>query len=197
MGLADNQCNAQSAPQRSIPSMGTPHALLRRAQSENKDQNYQMLSTSTVPDHLFKPLSTTGSNSDQPVSPKPQETNTTHGVRQIYLDRSTDFQGYGFHVDSHNDRHVIYFVEANSPAERAGLRVNDQILQVNEHSTKNIPTSTFIQLIKRSQGVHLLVQNVSDMSSTETRPKEQSSLRKFPLFRTLSRLTSRSSQGTG
>lgn len=119
--------------------------------------------------------------------------NEFDGKRRIRLIRSADFQGFGFHVDSKHRRHLVYRLEPNSPAIRCGLRVNDVILQVNGQSTENMPTNTFVDLIKRSQTIDLLVENLSTMKNDD---KQKISKTKTSLMRTFSRLTNRSSQET-
>ena len=126
------------------------------------------------------------------------------GTRKIYLNRSKDYQGFGFHVDSKSRQHIVHQIEPNSPAARSDLRVNDIILQVNEQSTENMSTSSFVELIKRSRTVHLIVRNLppnarripsddKQRSSTKS-PADRDEKKKPALFRALSRLTNRPSQ---
>ncbi|KAL3211576.1 hypothetical protein MRX96_036340 [Rhipicephalus microplus] len=54
-------------------------------------------------------------------------------VRHCHLVRRTDFEGYGFLLGEDNERkqQLVTAVEPGSPAEAAGLRVKDIIIQVN------------------------------------------------------------------
>nr|XP_037269072.1 phosphatase and actin regulator 4A-like [Rhipicephalus microplus] len=54
-------------------------------------------------------------------------------VRHCHLVRRTDFEGYGFLFGEDNERkqQLVTAVEPGSPAEAAGLRVKDIIIQVN------------------------------------------------------------------
>ena len=60
--------------------------------------------------------------------------------------------GYGFHLLADKKRvgHFIGKVDADTPAEAAGLRVSDRIIEVNGH---NVTTETHKQIVERIKAV--------------------------------------------
>merc|ERR550519_286370 len=53
--------------------------------------------------------------------------------RECYIKKSHNFQGYGFnlHTEKNKDGQLVGLVDAGSPAEAAGLKEGDRIIQVN------------------------------------------------------------------
>lgn len=72
----------------------------------------------------------------------------TFHPRQCHVIKWPDFQGYGFNLHAEKERGGQYIgkIDENSPAEDAGLRENDRIIEVNN---ANIENETHQQVIAR------------------------------------------------
>lgn len=81
------------------------------------------------------------------------------GVRQVHIERDSNFVGYGFSVQYNKLYYLIKNVEPNSPSSHGDLRVNDIIHYINNQSTENMPHSTFVQTVSSSERLDLIAQN--------------------------------------
>ncbi|XP_055857844.1 Na(+)/H(+) exchange regulatory cofactor NHE-RF1 [Episyrphus balteatus] len=107
-------------------------------------------------------------NTKNNVSPIP----TISGGRYCHIVKRPDFDGYGFNLHSEKIKPGQYIgkVDPDSPAEAAGLREGDQIIEVNG---VNIGVETHKQVVQRikaiSNEVRLLLidntENVADVKS--------------------------------
>lgn len=72
--------------------------------------------------------------------------------RLCYVKKRADFDGYGFNLHAEKGRPGQYIgkVDESSPAESAGLRQGDRIIEVNNH---NIGTETHKQVVERIKSV--------------------------------------------
>ncbi|KAJ2952696.1 hypothetical protein O0L34_g7039 [Tuta absoluta] len=80
--------------------------------------------------------------------------------RLCRIKKVPDFDGYGFnlHAEKGKPGHYIGKVDAGSPAETAGLRTGDRVLEVNGHSIGNETHKQVVARIKeRSDDAELLV----------------------------------------
>lgn len=94
----------------------------------------------------------------------------THG-RYCHIVKRPDFDGYGFNLHSEKVKPGQYIgkVDANSPAEAAGLREGDQIIEVNG---VNIGSETHKQVVQRIKAianeVRLLLLDPNEASKMQT-----------------------------
>lgn len=100
-------------------------------------------------------------------------------VREIHLRRTSNYQGFGFHLEYNKIFYLIHRIEENSPAARSGLRTRDIILQINQEPTDNMTHTSFVKKVNDSPEVHLLVQNFEsylrthpEISSTNNQVKK-------------------------
>jgi hypothetical protein len=96
------------------------------------------------------------------MNPKRSSSINGDGLHEVHLIRSSDFQGFGFYLQYNKVYYVIIRIESNSPAERAGLRVNDIIRKANDQSTEQMLHENFVQLVNSSSEVVFLVQPFDD-----------------------------------
>ena len=80
-------------------------------------------------------------------------------LREIHLRRTSNFQGFGFHLEYNKIFYIIQKIEENSPAARSGLRTRDIILQINQEPTDNMTHTSFVKKVNDSPEIHFLVQN--------------------------------------
>ncbi len=120
------------------------------------DSNSQPISPPIQP---FNELTSSVNNR---MNPNRSSSINGDGLHEVHLSRSPNFQGFGFHLQYNKAYYVIIRVESNSPAERAGLRVNDIIRKVNDQSTEQMLHENFVQLINSSTEVVFLVQPYDD-----------------------------------
>ncbi|XP_065303924.1 mucin-17-like isoform X4 [Dermacentor albipictus] len=71
-------------------------------------------------------------------------------ARLCHLVRSPDYDGYGFKLLTVEQLYLprVTAVESGSPAEAAGLRVNDTVIEVNDASLEGLKNQEVVQLIK-------------------------------------------------
>jgi predicted metalloprotease with PDZ domain len=86
-------------------------------------------------------------------------TSSNGDVRKLRLCRIENFSGFGFHVDHDRMFYHVYRIETNSPAEHAGLRIDDIILTIDDQSTDNMSHASFFQLFNTSNEIDLCVRN--------------------------------------
>ncbi|XP_075539833.1 Na(+)/H(+) exchange regulatory cofactor NHE-RF2-like [Dermacentor variabilis] len=80
--------------------------------------------------------------------------------RLCHLVRWPEYDGYGFKLLSAEPRHLprVTAVEFGSPAEAAGLRVNDTVVEVNDASLEGLAHQEAVRLVKSIPNeAHLLV----------------------------------------
>ncbi|VDL19454.1 unnamed protein product [Hymenolepis diminuta] len=71
-------------------------------------------------------------------------------ARIVHLSKWPNTDGYGFVLkDSKSKEYRIGAVEANLPAESAGIMENDILIEVNGRSTNDMAYADVVQLIKR------------------------------------------------
>ncbi|XP_077508220.1 uncharacterized protein LOC144119503 [Amblyomma americanum] len=101
------------------------------------------------------PAASAGQSSDRELlHPDPPS------VRLCHLVRVPDFQGYGFtlHEDKERKLETVLTVEPGSPAQAAGLRVNDIIIEVNGVNVEGASHQDILERIKStSNETRLLV----------------------------------------
>lgn len=83
-------------------------------------------------------------------------------MRVVHLSRTTDFQGFGFHVQYNKSYFLVHKIEEASPAQYSGLQVNDVILAINQQITENMPHATFVQQVGECSDVDFVVQPFDD-----------------------------------
>lgn len=82
------------------------------------------------------------------VNNYPEADNSQYYPRCCHVIKWPDFQGYGFNLHAEKDKpgQFIGKIDENSPAEAAGLKMGDRIIEVNG---VNIETETHPQVIGR------------------------------------------------
>ena len=163
--------------QRSIPSMGTSHMILRTFQSNTKDNSSsntpEAKSPADSPMRITPPkqrISSPVELANLPVFPRENHP-TMHeiatvssmsddddGIREVRLIRTPNFLGFGFHLQYNRIFFMIHHVEPNSPAEIGGLHPQDVIRRINDQPTDQMPHKTFLEIINANIQVILLVQ---------------------------------------
>jgi len=104
------------------------------------------------------------------------ENGTVHTSRLCHVIKVEDFDGYGFNLHAEKGKQGQYIgkVDDGSPAERAGLKQGDRIIEVNG---VNIGTETHKQVVQRIKAiaseVQLLVVDPAVPVSKENRIIEQ------------------------
>jgi len=88
------------------------------------------------------------------------EVSHDEGLREIHLHRSPDFQGFGFHLQYNKIYYLVQSVEADSPAQQAGLRANDVIHSINHQTTTNMPHGVFVETVNSNSDIDLTVQTL-------------------------------------
>ncbi|CAF1386094.1 unnamed protein product [Rotaria sordida] len=150
---------------------------------------------------------TVAPNSDMDMIPSSIQ---GEGVHVVHLRRSTNYEGYGFHLQYNKSYFLVHKVENDSPAAKSGLHVNDVVLAVNQQLTGNMTHPVFVKLVTESSNVDFTVQPVEQYLRSNYRPKPNVQLsppppsinnsnnsnntnntRKSGLSRALSKLTSR------
>lgn len=161
--------------QRSIPSMGTSHMILRNFQSNIKDNSPsnspEAKSPADFPMRITPPkqrISSPVELANLPVFPRgnppsiPETVSSLSddddGLREVRLIRTPNFLGFGFHLQYNRVFFMIHHVEPNSPAEIGGLRGQDVIRRINNEPTDQISHKTFLEIINANLEVILLVQ---------------------------------------
>lgn len=163
--------------QRSIPSMGTPHMILRNYQSNNKDHSSsntpEAKSPADFPMRITPPkqqLNSPVELANLPVFPRANhppmpETATVSsssdddpGIREIHLVRTPNFLGFGFHLQYNRVFFMIHHVEPNSPAHIGGLNAQDVLLRVNNQPTEQMLHKTFLEIINANSQITFLIQ---------------------------------------
>ncbi|XP_064477089.1 Na(+)/H(+) exchange regulatory cofactor NHE-RF2-like isoform X2 [Ornithodoros turicata] len=86
-------------------------------------------------------------------TPKPVLKRTSHSElspRLCHLVKRPDFDGYGFNLNADKVRNTQYVgsVDKDSPAERAGLQVNDTIIEVNGVNVEGLNHKEIVEKIK-------------------------------------------------
>lgn len=96
------------------------------------------------------------------------------GARLCVLKRWDNFDGFGFNLHAEKGKPGQYIgkVDEGSPAEAAGLREGDRILEVNGESISNKTHKQVVELIKTFPGETRLL--VIDPHLTEILPTEKS-----------------------
>ncbi|CAF5070628.1 unnamed protein product, partial [Rotaria sp. Silwood1] len=88
------------------------------------------------------------------------------GLREVNLYRSSNFQGFGFEVEFNKVYYICHHIETNSPAQQGGLRENDVLRKINNQPIDKMPYATFLQMMKDSNKVTLIVQSLDDYKRT-------------------------------
>ncbi len=83
---------------------------------------------------------------------------TDDGLHEVRLRRSSQFPGFGFHLQYNRIFYIVHHIESNSPAERSGLRADDIIRRINNQKTDQMPHENFVQILNASTEVIFLVQ---------------------------------------
>ena len=128
--------------------------------------------------------------SDPPSDPMNNQSNNNEGfysvrdayesrqsnesIRQVHLSRSTDYQGYGFHLQYNGVYFLVQKIEDGSPAQRGDLRLNDVILSINKQSTMNMPHAAFVEIVNSSSNVCFNVKNLNEYSRSNPQQTELS-----------------------
>ncbi|XP_060537356.1 Na(+)/H(+) exchange regulatory cofactor NHE-RF1 [Cylas formicarius] len=97
-------------------------------------------------------------------------------VRLCYIKKVDNFDGYGFNLHAEKGKPGQYIgkVDEGSPAEAAGLRQGDRILEVNGESIANKTHKQVVELIKQhSDETKLLVADAEDDGIIHTEPTKQ------------------------
>lgn len=92
-------------------------------------------------------------------------------TRLCHIKKVDDFDGYGFNLHAEKGKPGQYIgkVDEGSPAESAGLRQGDRILEVNGESILNKPHKQVVELIKQhANETKLLVVDPEDESIIPT-----------------------------
>jgi hypothetical protein len=76
--------------------------------------------------------------------------------------RSSNFQGFGFHIQFNKLYYIISGVEPQSPAYYGSLRVNDVIRKLNNQPTDEIFHDVFIQTVDKNSEITLHVQSLEE-----------------------------------
>ena len=84
------------------------------------------------------------------------------GTRELSLTRMENFQGFGFHLQYNKSYYLVQRIEANSPAEQAGLHASDVILSINQEKTDEMPHVNFVQIVNSNSTVTFVVQALDD-----------------------------------
>ena len=93
--------------------------------------------------------------STAPVSPAPSAADDqSHSARLCILRIWPDFQGYGFNMHAEKGKPGQYIgkVDDGSPADAAGLREGDRIIEVNKHNVEEDSHQGVVTKIKSVPG---------------------------------------------
>ncbi|CAF4994110.1 unnamed protein product [Rotaria sp. Silwood1] len=165
-----------------VPSIDTYHVLLNNSQlSTQNNEIYkppEHMSMSNIPAiisnqdfHQKKIVNYPQVNIDekQQTILEPNKTSlpiNKQGLREVNLYRSSNFQGFGFEVEFNKVYYICHHIETNSPAQQGGLRENDVLRKINNQPIDKMPYATFLQMMKDSNKVTLIVQSLDDYKRT-------------------------------
>ncbi|XP_053384250.1 Na(+)/H(+) exchange regulatory cofactor NHE-RF1-like isoform X2 [Mercenaria mercenaria] len=170
--------------------------LVVDAEADEYYKNNGIRITSDLPEVIFNETSRKEISERAPTpEPVPVVTDTpSHDFhpRLCHIKKWPDFQGYGFnlHAEKEKNGQYIGLVDANSPAEDAGLRKGDRIVEVNGENIEGVTHQEIIQKIKaggdetrllvvdsdaddfyRSNGISITA-DLPEVIRSETREKE-------------------------
>ncbi|CAF3748983.1 unnamed protein product [Rotaria sp. Silwood1] len=165
-----------------VPSIDTYHVLLNNSQLSTQnneiDKPPEHMSMSNIPAiisnqdfHQKKIVNYPQVNIDekQHTILEPNKTSlpiNKEGLREVNLYRSSNFQGFGFEVEFNKVYYICHHIETNSPAQQGGLRENDVLRKINNQPIDKMPYATFLQMMKDSNKVTLIVQSLDDYKRT-------------------------------
>uniref|UniRef100_A0A3Q3WGU6 PDZ domain-containing protein n=1 Tax=Mola mola TaxID=94237 RepID=A0A3Q3WGU6_MOLML len=151
-----------------LPGNGSPEYL--GEDGDSALQKYvsciqELHRTSGCPDGVISPAEPSA-----PVAKQFSEGNFGD-VRQITLTRSKSHEGLGFSIRGGSEHGVeiyVSLVEPNSSAEKEGLRVGDQILEVNGQSFVIISHDEAVHILKTGQHLLMKVRDVGRLPHART-----------------------------
>ena len=79
-------------------------------------------------------------------------------LREIRLKRTNSFDEFGVEIEFKENQYVVCGLQPKSPADRAGLRLNDVIVRVGDVSTKVIKHFQFLSLFNSKNQLDLTVE---------------------------------------
>ncbi|MFS8650865.1 MAG: S41 family peptidase [Caldibacillus sp.] len=82
---------------------------------------------------------------------------TAEESEKFFEELSSSFEGIGAHVEQRNDQVVIVAPIKGSPAEKAGLKPNDVILEVDGRSIQGMNVHEAVQLIRGEKGTKVVL----------------------------------------
>merc|ERR1719378_1296554 len=85
----------------------------------------------------------------------------TSTQRRSFDEKNKEVSGsLGLYIRSTIDnQHYVTAVNSGSPAEEAGLRVNDKIIQINKISTENMPNFQVLKSLCQGPEIELVVES--------------------------------------
>jgi membrane-associated protease RseP (regulator of RpoE activity) len=130
---------------------------------------------------------------------------TGTGVHVIHLHRTTNFEGFGFHLQYNKTYFLVHKIEENSPAKLSGLQVNDVILAINQNLTDKMPHNEFVGIVGANSTIDFVVQPIEEYLRSNFRPPQNKLLapttstkdnsdtgsQKLSLSKAINKLTSR------
>ena len=96
----------------------------------------------------FRTLIRTMSGVYSPVETSRALTNETAAARVCHLKKNSSHNDYGFYFYQENFKQVVGIVDEGSSADKAGLKVGDSIVEVNDIDIKNASHEEVVAKIK-------------------------------------------------
>ena len=107
-------------------------------------------------------------------------------TREVRLTRMENFQGFGLHLQYNKSYYLVQRIEANSPAEQAGLHINDVILSINQEKTDGMSHGNFIEIVNSNSTSTFVVQALKDyLRAHPSRTRKQPSTTVVPAVATI------------
>jgi S1-C subfamily serine protease len=109
----------------------------------------------------------------EPAQPESRNNATAvrpEGLRELHLQRSPNFQGYGFHLQYNRAYYLVQRIEEGSPAEQAGLYANDVICKLERQPTESMAHDDFVQKVSNSSDITMVVQYVDEYLRANPQP---------------------------
>ncbi|CAF3689986.1 unnamed protein product [Rotaria sp. Silwood1] len=149
-----------------VPSMDISHVVLDNSQLSTQNNGIDKLQENISSLSIPPIINNQALGNNEIDLNKTSSPINNDGLRKVRLDRSSNSEELGMVLRFNKFYYTIHRVETNSPAQQAGLRENDVIRKINNQPVDTIPHAAFLQMMKDSNKVTLIVQSLDDYKRT-------------------------------